>query len=119
MYLQTLDKFFEYKPTFDENPQFLIDEIIKRASEYLGSEKIATIQKAYDFALEAHKWTKRLSWEPYIIHPIKATQFLMKINPWVPSIAACLLHDVIEDTKYEYKDIKKEFGEEIADLCEW
>lgn len=119
MYLQTLENFFDYKPVFDENPQFLIDEIIKKASSYLPQEKLSYIQKAYDFALEAHKWTKRLSWEPYIVHPIRATQFLMKINPWIPSIEACLLHDIIEDTKYEYKDIKKEFGEEVAELCEW
>ncbi len=118
MYMQNLEEFFVYEPTFDENPQFLVDEIVKQASSYLPTDKIFIIQKAYNFALSAHKWTKRLSWEPYIVHPVKATQFLMQINPWVSSIAACILHDVIEDTKYEYDDIKKEFGEEIADLCE-
>jgi GTP pyrophosphokinase len=118
MDIKELEEFINYKPIFDENPQFLVDDIKNQAAKYLPKEQIDLIQKSYEFALKAHKGQKRLSGEPYIVHPVRATQFLMMINPDVASIQACLLHDVIEDTSLTYDDIKKEFGEEVANLCD-
>jgi len=118
MNLRKMSKFIEYVPTFSENPIKLLDDIVKRAQKYLPEHQIPKIYEAYYFAKKAHEWVLRLSGEPYIVHPVKATAFLMDIKPDIASIQACLLHDVIEDTPITYDDIKKEFGEEIANLCE-
>lgn len=119
MDIKELEKFIDYKPVYDEDPRFLVDDIVETAKSYLPENQISEIRKAYEFAKKAHEWQKRLSWEPYIIHPVRVTQFLMKIKPDIQSIQASLLHDVIEDTSYTYEDIEKNFWKEVADLCEW
>ncbi|NOZ44170.1 MAG: bifunctional (p)ppGpp synthetase/guanosine-3',5'-bis(diphosphate) 3'-pyrophosphohydrolase [bacterium] len=113
-----MNKFFDYELTFDEDPQFLMDQILDKSKSYIKEEDSIKVKKAYEFAKKAHHGVKRLSGEPYIIHPVKATLFLMELKPDVQSIQACLLHDVIEDTPISYEDIKKEFGPEVAFLCE-
>jgi len=75
------------------------------------------IQKAYEYAKEAHKDQKRLSGEPYINHPVEATKILLTLQPDLSTIQACLLHDVIEDTPRSAEDIRNEFGEDVAFLC--
>ncbi|MEG1804926.1 MAG: bifunctional (p)ppGpp synthetase/guanosine-3',5'-bis(diphosphate) 3'-pyrophosphohydrolase [Clostridia bacterium] len=72
--------------------------------------------KAVNFATEAHKGQKRSSGEEYIIHPLLVAEILVDYNLDYETIAAALLHDVIEDTKYTEVDIKREFGQEITDL---
>ncbi len=52
------------------------------------------------------------------MHPLRATLFLMSMKPDLPTIQTCILHDVIEDTEITYDDVKKEFGTEVANLCE-
>ncbi len=120
MDIQELENFINYQPIFDINKvDLLVEDIKSKASEYLPSSQLSSIDKAYDFAKKAHQGQKRLSGEPYIVHPVRATQFLMKIKPDIASIQACLLHDVIEDTPYTYEDIKNNFWEEVAKLCQW
>ena len=118
MDIKELDSFFDYQLTFDEDPVFLVDEIIAQASEYLPEEQIEEIRHAYVFTKAAHAWVKRLSWEPYIIHPLKATLFLMELKPDLVSIQACIMHDVIEDTPITREEIAAEFSEEVAEICE-
>ena len=118
MDIQELRNFFDYEQVLDPDPQFLLDPILATAREYLGDEGVVGIQKAYNFARDAHKGQVRLSGEPYIVHPVKATQYLMEIRPDLPSIQACLMHDVLEDTPITYDEIAKVFGTEVADLCE-
>ncbi len=118
MDLRKMHKFFEYQPVFDPNPDFLIQAIIEKAKTYIGPSDIKLINKTYKFAKKAHEGTNRLSWEPYIIHPLQATLFLMEMNPDPASIQTCLLHDVIEDTPITYEEIQQEFWEEVATLCE-
>ena len=119
MDIKELDNFFDYQLTFDEDPVFLLDEIISQASAYLPPEQIEEIRHAYVFTKAAHAWVKRLSWEPYIIHPLKATIFLMELKPDLASILACIMHDVIEDTPITKEEIAAEFSEEVAEICEW
>lgn len=76
------------------------------------------IQKAYNFAAEAHKDQKRESGEPYIVHPVEVACILADMGMDTSTIAAGLLHDVIEDTSYTYEDIQREFSTEIANLVE-
>lgn len=118
MDIKTLDEFLNYQPYLDD-PQLLVDGLIERAKEYLPKEKLGDIQKAYEYARDAHKDQKRLSGELYIVHPLRATEFLMEIKPDIPTIQACIMHDVIEDTLITEEDIKKIFGEDVAHLCEW
>ncbi len=77
------------------------------------------ILKAYEYAKEAHHWQSRLSWEPYLIHPVEATGILLELNPDLDTIKACLLHDVIEDTPKTAQDIENIFWKDIRFLCEW
>ncbi len=76
------------------------------------------IIKAYNLANEAHKGQMRLSGEPYVIHPIEVASILVDIGMDTNTIAAALLHDVVEDSEFTYEDIEKQFGQEVAELVE-
>lgn len=118
MDIREIDNFFDYQLTFDEEPTALVEEIITIAKSYLPAEQIEWIYHAYHFTKNAHAGVKRLSGEPYIIHPLKATLFLMELKPDLESIQSCIMHDVIEDTPITYEEIAAEFSEEVADICE-
>jgi len=119
MDIKELEIFFNYKPSIDIDPQIIVDEIILKAKTYLPENQIVLVQKAFDFANKAHEWQTRLSWEPYIMHPLKATEFLMEIKPDIETIQTCLLHDTIEDCNMTKLQIEKIFWSEVANLCEW
>ena len=119
MDINQLDNFLNYKIDLNIDPQILVNEIISIAKTYLSDNCQAKIQQAYEFADKAHKNQVRLSWEQYIIHPIRATIILMDLKPDIESIQACLLHDVIEDTPVTQKEIDNQFWKEVAKLCEW
>jgi len=76
------------------------------------------INKAYDFARKAHGIQKRESNEPYINHLVNAAFILAELKVDDKIIAACILHDTLEDTPTQKKDLEKEFGEEIANLVD-
>lgn len=81
-------------------------------------EDAALIQKAYDFAKNAHKDHKRYSGEPYFIHPAATAKILAELGMDAPTIAAGLLHDAIEDTHVEDTEVEKEFGPTVLFLVE-
>ena len=84
-----------------------------------GEQEFAVVQKAFDFANEAHKNVRRRSGEPYILHPIAVAKIVVNdIGLGYKSIAAALLHDVVEDTDYTVDDIRHIFGDKIASLVE-
>jgi guanosine-3',5'-bis(diphosphate) 3'-pyrophosphohydrolase len=76
------------------------------------------ITKAYNFAYNAHKDQRRESGEPYVVHPVEVACILADMGLDTNTIVAGLLHDVIEDTKFTYEDMIKEFNQEVADLVE-
>lgn len=76
------------------------------------------IKNAYVFAYNAHNGQKRASQEAYIIHPVSVALTLCQYKADPTTIIAALLHDVIEDTKYTYEDIKELFGTEVSNLVE-
>ena len=96
------------------NNNELIDQI-KSYNKFLNSE---TLNKAYNFALEAHQNQKREEGVPYIIHPVAVAKILTDLKLDSATITTGLLHDTIEDTKVTYENVKKEFGEEVANLVE-
>lgn len=95
-------------------PQTILD----RVKEYDPKADFDMIAKAYNYAVIAHGDQKRISGEPYIIHPIEVALILTEIEMDSASICAALLHDVIEDTHFDYQDLEAEFGEEIARLVD-
>lgn len=100
-----------------------VDRLILKASKYMinleKDEIKKEVYKAYLYARLAHEWQKRLSWDPYIIHPVEATEILLNLKPDIHTIQACLLHDVIEDTPKTAKDIEENFWPDVRFLCEW
>ncbi len=89
---------------------------------YLASphrKKTDIITKAFNFAKQAHKGVRRLSGEPYIMHPLAVAQIVCgEIGLGSTSICAALLHDVVEDTEYTAEDISNIFGEKIAQIVD-
>jgi len=79
---------------------------------------IKKIIKALDFAIDAHAGQRRMSNMPYICHPIEVAKSIVDLRLDTKSIILALLHDVIEDTRYNYDDVKREFGVVIADLVD-
>ena len=77
------------------------------------------VQKAFDFANEAHKGVRRRSGEPYILHPIAVAKIVVSnIGLGCKSIVAALLHDVVEDTDYTVDDLRNLFDDKVATLVE-
>ena len=78
-------------------------------------KKVDIITKAFNFARQAHKGVRRLSGEPYIMHPIAVARIACEeMGLGSTSISAALLHDVVEDTDYTVEDIENIFGSKIA-----
>lgn len=95
-----------------------ITEIIEQLQKYIPQARLSIIERAYQFAADAHRGQLRNSGEDYIQHPLEVAMILAELELDEPTIAAALLHDVIEDTKYNFVDIEKEFGAEIAILVD-
>lgn len=89
---------------------------------YLASphrKKVDVIEKAFRFARQAHHGVRRLSGEPYIMHPLSVAQIVCgEIGLGSTSICAALLHDVVEDTDYTVEDIHNIFGPKIAQIVD-
>ena len=92
--------------------------LLQKIKENCNNVDANIIKKAYDLACDAHKNQKRESGEPYVTHPIDVAVILAEMGMDTSTIAAGLLHDVIEDTEYTYDDIKSMFNEEIANLVQ-
>lgn len=95
-----------------------IQSIIKRVESYNPQADVELIRRAYDYAVEAHKDQKRLTGDAYITHPVAAADILADLEMDVQSIAAALLHDVVEDQGKSVDEIKSKFGEEVAMLVD-
>ena len=99
-----------------QTKEITIQEIIAKRKEHTRRVDSKLILKAYQYALDHHGDQCRKSGEPYIIHPINVAYILAEIGLDDSTICAALLHDVVEDTEVTEENIKKEFGEEIADM---
>ncbi|MCT4605401.1 MAG: bifunctional (p)ppGpp synthetase/guanosine-3',5'-bis(diphosphate) 3'-pyrophosphohydrolase [Marinisporobacter sp.] len=96
----------------------MLENLLAQIQQYNPNSNMSLIIKAYNFAEAAHEGQVRKSGEKYFIHPVEVAKILVQLDMDDATIIAGLLHDVIEDTKYEYEEIKKEFSEEIAILVE-
>lgn len=98
------------------------DAFQRLLNDYLSTrhrKKVDIITKAFNFAKQAHKGVRRLSGEPYIMHPIAVAQIACsEMGLGSTSISAALLHDVVEDTDYTVEDIENIFGPKIAQIVD-
>ncbi len=94
------------------------DELISKIKNYNKFLDPVRLDKAYNFAVKAHQDQKRASGDPYSVHPIEVANILTELKLDSATITTGLLHDTIEDTFATYDTIKKEFGDEIADLVD-
>ena len=99
-------------------PEELYDDLIIRVKKYHPSDDISLIEKAYTIADHAHTGQVRKSGEPYIIHPLYVAIILADLEMDKETIAAGLLHDVVEDTLYTKEQIEEMFGADVALLVD-
>lgn len=86
--------------------------------DYLSAEDCREIKEAFALADEAHKDQRRVSGDPYIMHPLAVATILAHLQVDKTTLMAALLHDVVEDTPYTEEDLKERFGEEVAFLVD-
>ena len=101
-----------------QSPEELYEELIRRVRRYHPSDDISLIEKAYRLADDAHKGQARKSGEPYIIHPLCVGIILAELEMDKETIAAGLLHDVVEDTIFTTEEIAQQFGDDVALLVD-
>ena len=101
-----------------KNPNILsADELFNDLSSKFIDDK-DLLEKAYNFASDGHMNQKRASGEPYITHPLQVALYLSDLSMDLETIIAAILHDLIEDTDITYKNIKKEFGSDVANIVD-
>ena len=112
----------EAEKKFIDEEEMVNNAFQRLIDTYLSSrhrKKVEIITKAFNFARQAHKGVRRLSGEPYIMHPIAVAQIVCsEIGLGSTSICAALLHDVVEDTDYTVEDISNIFGPKIAQIVD-
>ena len=95
-----------------------VDRLLNRVSDYLPAEASGLIRDAYEFADLCHEGQLRKSGEPYIAHPLEISLFLAELRLDEQTIAASLLHDVVEDCDVSLDELSSKFGPEIARLVD-
>lgn len=109
--MQTTDFTQEEEARIQREFEAILDAYVQRGR----TKNIELITRAFNFAHQAHHGVRRLSGEPYILHPIAVATIVVKeIGLGSTSICAALLHDVVEDTEYTTEDIQRLFGDKIA-----
>src|SRR5437763_8369713 len=101
-----------------ERHQELIDELIESVAAYNRDVDRDLLRRAFAFAAHAHEGQQRRSGEDFIHHPWGAAKICAELRLDEQTIAAALLHDVVEDTGVPIEEVKSEFGDEIARLVE-
>ena len=95
-----------------------VKPLLDKVKEYLPEDKLALVEKAYLFALEAHGNQLRLSGEPFVTHPLETAMIVADLQLDETSLAAALLHDVPEDCGIPFPELEKRFGAEVTRLVE-
>ena len=99
-----------------QEQEIKIQDVINKRKQHSRRVDTKLIMKAYNLANEKHKDQKRHSGEPYIVHPLNVAYILADVGLDDSTICAALLHDIVEDTDVTDDDLRKIFGEEIADM---
>lgn len=105
-------------PLEPQDPDVRFQELIRIIRQYHPSDDVSQVERAYEVAKEAHGDQKRHSGEPYITHPVEVAIILAELEMDKETIIAALLHDVVEDTGKTLDEVRKEFGDEVAELVD-
>ncbi|MDI3270709.1 MAG: HD domain-containing protein, partial [Bacillota bacterium] len=95
-----------------------VAELERKVASYQKNADVDLIRRAYEYAREAHQGQRRRSGEAYIEHPVAVAQILADLELDDTTIAAALLHDVLEDTRVTIDDLEASFGQEVASLVD-
>src|SRR5205807_4933869 len=95
-----------------------LQDLLAETSQYLTPKDMERIERAYELANRAHKGTRRRSGEAYIQHPLEVALLLADMCIDADGIAAALLHDVVEDTKYTLDDVYEQFGAAVTKIVD-
>ncbi len=95
-----------------------VSELVEKVQAYHPTGDVELIRRAYDFSAKVHKGQKRLSGEPYLVHPMAVAGIIADLKLDVPSIVSGLLHDTVEDTLTTLDEVRSVFGAEIATLVD-
>jgi guanosine-3',5'-bis(diphosphate) 3'-pyrophosphohydrolase len=101
-----------------ERHRELFDQLLAEVESYNANVDRELLERAYVFACEAHEHQQRRSGEAFILHPLGVARILAELRRDDATIAAALIHDVVEDTEASIEKVRAEFGEEIARLVE-
>src|SRR5438552_12613129 len=101
-----------------EAHQNLVDELIAEVAAYIPSVDRDLLTRAFRFAAKAHAGQHRRSGQDFVLHPLGAARICAELHLDEQTIAAALLHDVVEDTDYSGNDLRAEFGDDVAKLVE-
>jgi len=92
--------------------------LLDKAQKYLPQEKVALVQAAYEFAAKAHEGQVRKSGAPFLEHPLAVATTLAELQLDAATLAASLLHDVVEDSEVPVEEVQSKFGPEVAGLVD-
>ena len=95
-----------------------VSDLVEKVKAYHPTADVEVIRRAYDFSAKVHRGQKRLSGEPYLIHPMAVAGIIADLKLDVPSVVGGLLHDTVEDTLTSLDEVKSIFGAEIAKLVD-
>ena len=101
-----------------DNSQEILQRIITLYENYSGEHDGHRIAEAYEYARTAHEQQRRVTGEPYIIHPLATAEILTELEVDADTLIAALLHDTIEDTGISYDEIASRFGQDVASLVD-
>src|SRR5262249_39789348 len=101
-----------------EKHQDLLDELLADIAAYDDTVDTELVTRAFRFAAAAHQGQQRRSGSAFIEHPVGAARICAQLHLDEQTIAAALLHDVVEDTETDIDDVRAEFGDEVAKLVE-
>lgn len=108
-----------FTPAEEEQIEQAFQELLADYAASHHRQKVEIITRAFQFAKKAHNGVRRLSGEPYIMHPLAVARIVVReIGLGSTSICSALLHDVVEDTDYTTEDIERQFGEKIAQIVD-
>src|ERR671931_148479 len=101
-----------------ERHRELLDELLEEVAAYNPDVDRDLLERAFVFASEAHEGQQRRSGEDFILHPLGVAKILAELGRDDATLAAALIHDVVEDTRASIEEVRAEFGEEVARLVE-
>src|SRR3954454_4407443 len=101
-----------------EAQEHLVDELIAEVERYNPAVDRELLVRAYEYSARAHEGQQRRSGEPFVLHPLGVARICAELQLDEQTIAAALLHDVVEDTAAESEELRAEFGDEVAQLVQ-